>query len=287
MQRDSIANTFTVAILLCVVCSVMVSTAAVLLRPAQERNKLLERKRNILQVAGLYTPDKPLEELFKQVETRIVDLNTGRFVDSSVVDPQTYNQRTAARDLATSERIPEAEDIAGIGRREEYSFVYLVKKDGKLSQIVLPVYGKGLWSTIYGFLALDADWHTIDGITFYEQGETPGLGGEIENPNWKKKWIGKQAFDPERDVRIEVIRGEVNKDSPESKYQIDGLAGATITSRGVSHLVQFWLGPDGFGPLLDRLRKETSPAKTAGEAGVAASPRHDIDATQREIAVDG
>ncbi len=263
MQRDSIANTFTVAICLCVVCSVMVSTAAVVLRPAQERNKLVERKRNILQAAGLYKPDKPLDELFKHVETRIVDLDTGEFVDASVVDPQTYNQRSAARDLARSEPIAEDQDIAGIGRHEKYSFVYLVQQEGKVSQIVLPVYGKGLWSTLYGFLALDADLNTIDGITFYEHGETPGLGGEIDNPEWKKKWIGKKAFDDKQNIRIHVVRGEVDQSQPEAKYQVDGLAGATITSRGVSHLVEFWLGPEGFGPFLKKLHPDVTEEKSS------------------------
>ena len=258
MQRDSIANTFTVAVCLCIVCSVVVSTAAVMLRPAQERNKLLERKRNILQAAGLYTPDQPLEELFKQVETRIVDLDTGEFIDPSAINPETFNQRAAARNLTTSQIVPASEDLAGIGRREKYSLVYLIRDNGRLSQIVLPVHGKGLWSTLYGFLALDADLDTIEGLTFYEHGETPGLGGEVDNPRWKQQWVGKRAFDDDGQIRIEVIRGQVDEDQPESIHQIDGLAGATITARGVSNLVQFWLGEEGFRKLLENLRKTES-----------------------------
>jgi Na+-transporting NADH:ubiquinone oxidoreductase subunit C len=253
MQRDSIANTFTVAVCLCIVCSVVVSTAAVMLRPAQERNKLLERKRNILQAAGLYTPDQPLEELFKQVETRIVDLETGEFVDPSTINPETFNQRAAARNLTTSRIIPASEDLAGIGRREKYSLVYLIRDNGRLSQIVLPVHGKGLWSTLYGFLALDADLDTIEGLTFYEHGETPGLGGEVDNPRWKQQWVGKRAFDDDGQVRIQVVRGQVDEDQPESIHQIDGLAGATITARGVSNLVQFWLGEGRFPEALWRI----------------------------------
>jgi Na+-transporting NADH:ubiquinone oxidoreductase subunit C len=256
MQRDSIANTFTVAACLCIVCSVVVSTAAVLLRPAQERNKLMEQKRNILQAAGLFQPDRDLAELFRQVEVRIVDLETGELVDPSVIDPATFNQRAAARDPATSQVLASNEDAAGIGRRERYSFVYLVRKDGRLSQIVLPVYGKGLWSTLYGFLALDADLDHIQGLTFYEHGETPGLGGEVDNPNWKQQWVGKRAFDDEGQVRIRVLRGQVDDGDPESIHQIDGLAGATITARGVSNLVQFWLGDAGFGRVLENLRKQ-------------------------------
>lgn len=255
MQRDSIANTFTVATGLCIVCSVLVSTAAVVLRPAQERNKRNEQKRNILQAAGLFRPDQDLAQLFKQVEVQVVDLETGELVDPSVVDPATYNQRAAARDLSTSQALSPAVDSAGIGRREKYSLVYLIRKNGQLSQIVLPVYGKGLWSTLYGFLALDADLDRIEGLTFYEHAETPGLGGEVDNPQWKQQWVGKRAFDEEGNVQIEVVRGQVNEDQPEAIHQVDGLAGATITSRGVSNLIQFWLGDEGFGRVLERLRE--------------------------------
>jgi Na+-transporting NADH:ubiquinone oxidoreductase subunit C len=262
MQRDSIANTFTVAACLCIVCSVLVSTAAVVLRPAQERNKLNEQKRNILQAAGLFRPDQDLAQLFKQVDVQVVDLETGELVDPSVIDPATYNQRAAARDPAFSQALAAGDDSAGIGRREKYSFVYLVRKDGRLSQIVLPIYGKGLWSTLYGYLALDADLDHIQGLTFYEHGETPGLGGEVDNPDWKQQWVGKRAFDDEGKIRIQVLRGQVDDDQPEAIHQVDGLAGATITARGVSNLVQFWLGKEGFGRVLENLREREGSQRT-------------------------
>jgi Na+-transporting NADH:ubiquinone oxidoreductase subunit C len=253
MQRDSVANTFTVAICLCVVCSVLVSTAAIVLKPAQERNRLQDRKRNILQAAGLYTRDKPLDELFRQIETKIVDLQTGEYVDTAEVDPATYDQRAAMRDSMMSMEIPGAADGFGFARREKYSFVYLVNEDGRLSQIVLPVYGKGLWSTLFGFVALDADLKTIRGITFYEHGETPGLGGEVDNPNWKANWQGKQAFDDQGKPAIHVIKGDVDESRPDAEHQVDGLAGATITARGVSNMMQFWLGESGYKPFLEKL----------------------------------
>ncbi len=255
MQRDSIANTFAVATCLCVVCSVVVSTAAVVLRPAQERNQLMEQKRNILRAAGLYQRDRPLEELFEQVEVHVVDLESGELVDPSVIDPDTFNQRAAARDPDKSRSLDRRQDPAGIGRRADYSFVYMVRKNGQLSQVVLPVHGKGLWSTLYGFLALDADLDHIQGLTFYEHGETPGLGGEVDNPRWQQQWVGKRAFDDQGDVRIRVLRGRVDDDDPDAIHQVDGLAGATITAQGVSNLVQFWLGEQGFGSVLETLRE--------------------------------
>jgi Na+-transporting NADH:ubiquinone oxidoreductase subunit C len=256
MQRDSISNTIVVATLLCIVCSVLVSSAAVFLSDLQEANKVQERKRNILKAAGLYDENAELEELFQRVETRVVDLETGRFVSESEIDPREYDPREAAKDPERSVKIDPEQDIAGIKRRPKYELVYLVKKDGKLDQVVLPIEGKGLWSTLYGYLALDADMETIRGITFYEHGETPGLGGEIDNPKWQEQWEGKEAFGPEGEPQIEVVHGTVNRERPEAKYQVDGLAGATITSRGVTNLVQFWLGEKGFRTFLENLEKE-------------------------------
>ena len=120
-----------------------------------------------------------------------------------------------------------------------------------VDQIVLPVYGKGLWSTLYGFLALAADTRTVRGITFYQHAETPGLGGEVDNDDWKAQWIGRVALDDEYQPQIDVVRGVAD---PDTDYQVDGLSGATITSNGVEGLVDYWLGDDGFGPFLERFR---------------------------------
>jgi Na+-transporting NADH:ubiquinone oxidoreductase subunit C len=200
--------------------------------------------------AGLYDESTPLDELFQNVESKIVNLESGQFVDESELDLAQFDQLAAAKDPETSVAISDDQDLAAIKRREKRSLVYLVKKDGQLDQVVLPIRGKGLWSTLYGFLALDSDMQTIRGITFYEHGETPGLGGEVDNPKWKAKWKKKRGFDDEGNIRIEVIRGEVDPKQADHVYQVDGLAGATITARGVSNLVRYWLGDHGFGPFL-------------------------------------
>jgi len=255
MQRDSIQNTFIVATGVCVFWSVLVSTAAVGLRERQEANKVEERKRNILKAAGLYDETVPLDEAFKQVEAQIVDLETGEFVDKATVDPEQFDQRKAAKDPDLGIEIKSEDDLAGIKRREKYSFVYRIMKGDEVDQVVLPINGKGLWSTLYGFIALDNDMQKIRGITFYEHAETPGLGGEVDNESWKKKWVNQLAFDDDGNVRIEVIRGAVDQSRPEAVHQVDGIAGATLTARGVSNLVQYWLGENGFGPFLQKQRK--------------------------------
>ena len=252
-NKDSLGRVLGVALALCVVCSVIVSTAAVLLKPQQEANKTRDLKRNILMAAGLFDASRSVEAQFEMVTTRVVDLDSGEYRDD--VDPSTYDQRAAAKNSAMSTKLSGEEDIAKIQRRENMSLVYLVNNDsGTLDKVILPIRGYGLWSTLYGFVALDADANTIAGLGFYEHGETPGLGGEVDNPRWKAIWEGKKTY-RNGDVAISVIKGAVNADSPAADWQVDGLSGATLTSRGVNNLVQYWLGSDGFEPYLDNLRK--------------------------------
>ncbi len=252
MARESVSKTFVVAIVLAALCSLLVSGAAIGLRPRQEANKIRDRKKNILIVAGLYDAAASVEESFKQIEPRIVDLATGEWVSKDQqLDPETFDQRAAAKDPKMSVAIPPERDLAGIGRREKYSLVYLVKTDDKLDQIILPIDGKGLWSTLYGFLAVSGDLNTVRGLTFYEHAETPGLGGEIDNPTWKALWSEKKIYDKDGSVQLHVVKGAADKNNP---YQIDGLSGATLTANGVTGLVKFWLGEDGFKKLLERLK---------------------------------
>jgi Na+-transporting NADH:ubiquinone oxidoreductase subunit C len=251
MAHESLSKTFTVAVVLAIACSLLVAGAAIGLRPRQEANKVRDRKKNILIVAGLYDAKASVEKSFEQIEPRIVDLATGEYVDKEKLDPATFDQRAAAKDPELSVKIPADKDLAGIGRREKYSLVYLVKKDDQLDQVILPVEGKGLWSTLYGFLALSGDLNTVKGITFYEHAETPGLGGEIDNPAWKAKWAGKKLYDKDGSLQLHVAKGTAAPDNP---HQVDGISGATLTVNGVTDLIRYWMGDDGFKKLLDRLQ---------------------------------
>ena len=250
MSNDSTAKTIIVALLLCLVCSVVVSTAAVALKPIQLKNKSLDKKRNILQVAGLYQEGQSIERLFEQVEAKVVDLSTGDYVED--IQPSQFDQRQAAKDPTQNMLIPVDEDIAHIKQRAKYATVYLVKENAAIKYFILPVHGYGLWSTLYGFLVLEHDANTIYGLQFYEHAETPGLGGEVDNPNWRAKWPGKLVYNTTGIPNIEVVRGNVDVSRPEAVHQVDGLAGATLTSRGVSYLLQYWLSDQGFGPYLKK-----------------------------------
>lgn len=252
--NDSTRKTITVALIMCLACSIIVAGAAIVLRPLQESNAALDRKRNILAVAGLLQPGEDIEKAFATVTRRTVNLETGTFTDE--VDGTTYDQYAAARDPAMSKAIPKDQDIAGIGRRARYAEIYLVGDENDFSQIILPVHGLGLWSTLYGFVSLDSDLNTIDGLKFYDHKETPGLGGEVDNPSWQAKWKGKLVYGESGDVEIQVIKGLVDSNSPKAVHQIDGLAGATLTSYGVSQLLNYWLGEQGFEPFLENLRQQ-------------------------------
>lgn len=248
-NSDSIRKIIIVAFSLCIVCSIVVSTAAVILKPAQQANRDLDRKRNILAAAGMDEEGKSVEELFQRIEARYVDLRSGEFAEEV---PAGYAQRKASKDPQLSMDLEQ--DIADIGRRAHYAEVYLVQgSGGELDKLILPVHGYGLWSTLYGFVALEADMNTVAGLGFYEHGETPGLGGEVDNPRWKAQWPGKKVYRDD-EVALALAKGSVDSDSPQAPWRVDGLSGATLTSRGVTNLVQFWLGDKGFGPFLDKLK---------------------------------
>lgn len=251
-SNDTIQKTLTVALALCVVCSVIVSTASVMLKPAQVANKSLDFKRNILAAAGLQEEGKSVEELFGQITTKIIDLETGKFTDA--VDVDKYDQRKAGKDPQLSDKLSSSDDIAKISRREKYSKVYLVEDSEGVKKVILPIKGYGLWSTLYGFMALDADLNTVVGLGFYEHGETPGLGGEVDNPKWKALWPGKKVYDGDN-LSLSVVKGAVDSKAPGSEYQVDGLSGATLTTRGIDNLVKFWMGNMGYAKFLNNLKR--------------------------------
>lgn len=250
--KDSVLGTIGVALALCLVCSVIVSFSAVYLKPIQQQNKTQDRKKNILAVVGMYDPSETIDSQFEQFETRVINLDSGAFADD--IDPAEFDSRKASQDPADSIALSGAEDIAGIKRRSNHKEVYLVRNDDdSIRFMVLPVHGYGLWSTLYGFLALEGDGKTIVGLSFYEHAETPGLGGEVDNPKWKAQWAGKLAYDDDWTPEAEVLKGPVNPSHPDAEHQVDGLAGATLTSVGVTQMLRYWLSDDGFKPFIKKV----------------------------------
>lgn len=255
-QKESTVRTLTVAVLVCLVCSVFVAGAAIALKPTQVENRLLDKQRSILAIAGLGEAGMSgakVKELFDSTITaKLVDLEDGKFSDA--FDPITFDPLKAAKDPKTSSVLKSSEDIAGIKRQERYTTVYMVEKDGEVETLILPVRGYGLWSTLHGFIAVKGDLNTVVGMGFYQHGETPGLGGEVDNPKWTGQWPGKTLFDENGDLAVQVVKGGVDPQSPRAEHQVDGLAGATLTGNGVDNLLKFWLGQNGFGPFIANLR---------------------------------
>ena len=241
----------------CVFCSIFVAGSAVALRDRQDLNAVVDKQTQVLKVAGLVKEGEAVKaaEVTKRFEEnlvpRVIDLETGEYVED--VDAKSFDMEAAMADPATSKDAPANE--AKVQRLPKQAQVYELKAaDGSVGAIILPVQGKGLWSTLKGFIALEPDTTTVAGLTFYSHAETPGLGGEVDNPKWKALWPGRKVFDDQGAVKLEVIKGQAGPVA-EDPYRVDGLSGATITSRGVSHLVQFWVGDEAFGPYLDKMRE--------------------------------
>lgn len=258
-NKDSLSNTFAVAVGICLVCSIIVSGVSVALKPQQQLNKELDQKQNILRAAGLLPAQgsvdaqgRSVDELFAEFEVRVVDLDTGQYLDD--IDPVSFDPIRAARAEETSVALSAEDDIATLRRRENASEVYIKRGESGIEKLVLPVRGYGLWGTMFGYLALDADLQTISGLGFYSHKETPGLGGEVDNPRWKNGWPGVQLFNSEGQPDVRLVKRRSDSALPAADYEVDALSGATFTTRGVQNLVNFWTGDLGFGPYLKRLK---------------------------------
>ncbi len=262
-RTDSTRYTFLFAAAVCVACALLVSVAAVGLKNKQETNARLYRQKNVLLAAGLVKPgedlsDRELLQIFdKNIRIRLVDLKSGELLPEGRIDEKNYDQRRARNDPATSHAAPP--NSAQIQRLPNYAAVYLVQgMGGAVEQVVLPVEGVGMWGTCYGFIALDRDGNTVRGLTFYEQKETPGLGGEISNPKWQALWHGRKVFDAQWQPKLTVIKGPAGPPE-QDPHRVDALSGATITSNGVARLMAFWFSDAGFGPYLKRFREGATP----------------------------
>ena len=254
-MQHSVGYTVLFAAGVCLVCSLFVATTSVLLRGRAAENVLLDKRQKVLVVAGLLTPGDDLSReetnrLFeKNLVPKLVDLASGVYADDPA--PGAYDQRKAARDPERSHEAPA--NAAKVRRVPNQGLVYLIKPGDEVEGVIIPVEGLGLWGTLYGYLALNPDARTIQGLTFYEHKETPGLGGEVDNPRWKERWKGRLVYDRSGRPVLNVKKGMAGP--PElDPYNVDGLSGATITSRGVGNLVRFWLGKNGFGPYLKAAR---------------------------------
>ncbi len=241
-----------VTFIVALVCGALVSITAVVLEPRQQANRLAERQALIAQIVARLPGVESILDLSaaERIETHVVDLATGD--DVAGLDPAAYDPIRAAQDPASRVEIPAEQDVASIGARAAYATVHLAREGRALRLVIHPVYGTGYASTLRGFLALDADVNTVVALAFYEHAETPGLGARLQDPQWLAQWRGKRLRDEAGTYRLQVARGPAGDDP----FAVDGISGATRTAQGVSQLLRYWLGDHGFGPFLQRLRRE-------------------------------
>tara|TARA_B100000963_G_scaffold39514_1_gene29340 strand:+ start:789 stop:1559 length:771 start_codon:yes stop_codon:yes gene_type:complete len=252
-MNETVIKTLSVTLVVCLLCSLLVSLTAVSLRDQQNTNKLNDKRVKILEAAKIYDDQKSIEEQFNDLEIRFLDFDTGNiFTEFKDYDLDNYDQIKSLRFSDQSKPVPTDKDIAIIKNRENIGKIYFSKKNNQIDTLILPIRGYGLWGTLYGYIAIENDFNTVVGIEFYEHKETPGLGGEVENPNWKKIWEGKKIYKA-GNVELQVIKGSVDETMDDSIYMVDGLSGATLTSKGVSNMIEYWFSDSGYLKFLENL----------------------------------
>ena len=253
LNKDSVLGTFVIIVTFCLVCSVLVSSAVVALDPFKAAAVANDRQVNILKVSGFEVKGSVAKTFKEHIESHLIDVETGSLSDDVVPASQIegYNFASLAKKPASSVKIPKDRDVAGILSRAKYMPVYFAKdENGKVARVILPFYGQALWSTVYGYVALSpVDANTILGVTFYSHGETPGLGGEIDNPRWQALWVDKKLTNENGEYKFHIVKNATDKN-----HEIDALSGATLTSVGVDKTAAFWLG-DAYKPFLEKLSK--------------------------------
>ena len=243
MNVDTAPRTLLVAGVVTLFCSAMVSLAVHFLRPLQVGLQSLERNRAILEAADLLPPgdvsNRDVVSRFLDLDAQVIDLDTDWFADG--IDAHAYDH------WRLHDEVPAAEADPGTDDGKRYVPVYLVRKAGTLEKIVLPVDGSGMWSTIYGYVALGEDLNTITGVTFHRHGETPGVGDRIQDQAWLATWHGKRIQDEDGATRFRVTRDATGP------YEVDLISGASVTTEATGELVSTWLGDEGYGPFLKKL----------------------------------
>jgi Na+-transporting NADH:ubiquinone oxidoreductase subunit C len=196
------------AIVLCFVCSVILTTASTGLQRFQQKNMLIDKHRNILKSVGLIEPDRrpttdEIESLFNE------------YIKSFWVDSEGR--------------------LSGDSQRSEMDFpLYVYLKKDSIEAYIVPINSRGLWGKIQGYLAIDNDGSTIVGFTVYKHSETPGLGAEIEKAWFQKNWVGKKIVDRDGGfVSVSIAKGAVQEMVPPEKRPnyVDGISGATLTGK--------------------------------------------------------
>ncbi len=248
-KKETPIKTIGFVFVVCLVCALLVSFSAVQLKPLQTANKLLDKQTKILEAANLLelAGSDIVATYNKFVEAKMIDLDSGEYIEGN---PDLFDERRNSRDANKSDK-PE-NDLAGINRRSHDAVVYLVRNaGGEVETVVLPIVGSGLWDLMYGYVGLEADLNTVKNVIYSDHKETPGLGAEVLNPNWKALWPGKKIYNEAGEVKANLVKGGAKAGDI---HGVDALSGATLTSKGVTHTLQFWFGEEGYAPFIAKYR---------------------------------
>ncbi len=217
-------NKYIFILTITIISSFFLSLASEGFREKRNKNIEIDKKKNILSAIGININNfdiSDIDDYFKNnIDTLIINLNG--LVEKNV----SINDLIEVENKSTGE-------MKFYYENKEYLPLYLESKE---NVVIMPVSGKGLWSSLFGYFAIDAsDYSTVKGITFYAHGETPGLGAEISKKWFQDNFVNKKIYDPNNNFKsIIVAKGKADSNSD---YEVDGISGATITSNGVTTLI--------------------------------------------------
>jgi Na+-transporting NADH:ubiquinone oxidoreductase subunit C len=199
------------------IVALVLSTAALLLQPRQERNEEVEKKRNILASVGVDADENTAEDLYEQYITDSYVLNSKGDLKEGI-DPFEVDLRKEQRLTVEEQSLP----------------IYVATLDDGNSRFIIPLEGKGLWGPIYGYMSIKQDLRTIYGATFDHKAETPGLGAEINTTEFESQFTNKVIFENDDFVGILVQKGGA---APDDIHAVDAISGGTITSKALEAMV--------------------------------------------------
>ena len=221
-KQSNIYTTIYIIVLVLIVGTVLAVTS-LSLRDRQQDNVNADKMRQILASVKITANDGDIKQVFDRyiVEQMVIN-NAGEKIEGNAFDI----------DVATEIKLPDAERKLP---------VFVCKTDDGSTKYILPAYGAGLWGPIWGYIAVDSDGTTIYGAFFAHQGETPGLGAEIEKPKFSDQFKGKHLLIDGHFEAVSVIKAGMP--APEGADYVDGISGGTITSKGVGAMIENCLAP--------------------------------------------
>lgn len=248
LPNESRTKTIAVAFLASIVCAVMVTGATVILRPIQAQNRAMEQQARLeallAEIPGL---SEILANSDAALSTVVVDLRRGE----AATEVTSENFADALGDSVNWTELSPQEDIAGLGSRADFKQIYLLRgAEEEVELVILPISGTGYGGPIEAMIAIGDDMNTVAALAIMSHSETPGLGARIDEPAWRQQFVGKAIADETGTPRLAVARGAAT-----TEFEVDAITGATRTNNAITRMLQFWLGPLGYGPVLDAIRR--------------------------------